>query len=100
MTEVKDIDREAAYAALELAWDCASQLGRDLNSETAMLFAAHREAAAKAERDRIVAWLRCDNSLCDCFAHGEGECACGGWSDYKTRPLLDIANDIESGEHL
>ena len=54
----------------------------------------------EAERAKIVAWLRGDNSRCDCAAFEEYECACGGWNDYKSRPLLDTANAIEAGEHL
>lgn len=66
-------------------------------------FAAHREAAEQRgreqERAAVVAWLRADNSLCDCFARSEDECVCGAWDNYKTRPLLQIAADIESGQH-
>jgi hypothetical protein len=52
------------------------------------------------ERAAIVAWLRKENGQCDCFAYEAGECGRGGWDNYKTRPLLDIADDIERGEHL
>ena len=54
---------------------------------------------AVQEREAIVAWLRADNSRCDCFARSEGECACGGWDGYKSRPLIQIADDIEAGAH-
>jgi hypothetical protein len=54
----------------------------------------------QAERAAIVAWLRQDNGQCDCHAREATECACGAWDDYKTRPLLDIATAIETGEHL
>ena len=62
-------------------------------------------AKARAEGERrataaIVAWLRSDNGLCDCAARSAGECGCGAWDDYKTRPLLGIADDIERGDHL
>jgi hypothetical protein len=56
-----------------------------------------KRAAAKADRAGIVAWLRKENGLCDCFARSSGECGCGAWDDYKTEPLLDIADAIESG---
>ena len=56
-------------------------------------------AAREDERAKIVAWLRADNSTCDCFARSEGECACGGWDDYKTRPILDVARDIEAQKY-
>lgn len=52
------------------------------------------EAAA-----RIVAWLRSENGACDCFAREAGECACGAWDDYKTMPLLAVADMIENGDH-
>jgi len=29
----------------------------------------------------IVAFIREDAGLCDCFARSEGECACGAWSE-------------------
>lgn len=37
---------------------------------------------------------------CDCHARSEMECGCGAWDDYKTKPLLEIADAIERGEHL
>ncbi len=58
------------------------------------------EAARADERARIVAWLRSENGLCDCFARSAHECGCGAWDDYKQRPLLEIADAIESGAHL
>lgn len=54
---------------------------------------------ADHERAQIVAWLRKENGLCDCFARSEGECACGAWDDYKTVPLERIWAAIEAGEH-
>lgn len=57
-------------------------------------------AAHKSERAAIVAWLRKDNGQCDCHARAATECACGAWDDYKTRSLLDIASDIERGDHV
>lgn len=58
------------------------------------------KAAAMEERAKIVAWLRKDSRLCDCFAREEGECACGAWYDDKKRQITDVADDIEAGEHL
>jgi hypothetical protein len=55
---------------------------------------------ADVERAAIVAWLRDDATKCDCFAHSEGECACGAWSDYKRVLETDIADRLECGEHL
>lgn len=49
---------------------------------------------------KVVAWLRKENGLCDCHARSEMECGCGAWDDYKTKPLLEIADAIERGEHL
>ncbi len=46
----------------------------------------------------VVAWLRTENGQCDCFARSEGECACGAWDDHKTKPLLEIATALETGE--
>ena len=56
--------------------------------------------AGLQERAAIVAWLRDDATKCDCFAHSEGECACGAWSDYKRVLETDIADRLECGEYL
>jgi len=51
-------------------------------------------AEAKAnEREACALALEADGQLCDCFAHSEGECACGAWDDYK-RITLDRAAQI------
>lgn len=55
--------------------------------------------SAEQERAAVVAWLRADNSKCDCRI-AEGECTCGGWDGYKSRPLHQVADDIEAGAHL
>jgi hypothetical protein len=47
---------------------------------------------------RVVEWLRRENGLCDCHARCETECGCGAWDDWKTKPLLQIADAIERGE--
>lgn len=60
-----------------------------------------RAAAAVIEADRnalvreIVGFLMEDNGCCDCMARDESECACGAWDDFKQKPLLDIADEIE-----
>lgn len=58
------------------------------------------DAAVKAERDRIVAWLRLENGRCDCHALMAGECACGAWDDDKQWSLAYTADRIEAGDHL
>lgn len=47
---------------------------------------------------QVVEWLRKENGLCDCHARCETECGCGAWDDWKTKPLLEIADAIERGE--
>lgn len=88
MTEIKDVDREAAANFREYEMrltvfpDGRSQATAICRkAELAEAFAAHREAAEKAERDRVVAWLREPR-------HGMG---------YVGRVLAD---KIERGEHL
>ena len=51
------------------------------------------------ERAAIVAWLRGQDSVCDCFAREEGECACGGWDGYKRTYPSTLADAIERGDH-
>lgn len=60
---------------------------------------AFGDQRAAEERAKVVEWLRAENSMCDCFARSESECACGAWDDYKTKPLCNIADAIERGEH-
>jgi len=69
------IIREAAQALCASGWTHAIPA-----------FAAHREAAEKAERDRICAWIR----------------AGGANVIVETHPayLRDLAGAIERGEHL
>ena len=47
---------------------------------------------------QVVEWLRKENGICDCHARCETECGCGAWDDWKTKPLLQIADQIEQGE--
>lgn len=55
--------------------------------------------AARGDRvAQVVEWLRKENGLCDCHARCETECGCGAWDDWKTKPLLEIADAIERGE--
>lgn len=57
------------------------------------------------ERSKIVAWLRAEAQLCDCFAREEGECACGAWGSepgersYKRAYIEDLADAIERGDY-
>lgn len=58
-----------------------------------------------SEREQIVAWLREQAQLCDCFAHGPNECACGAWwgdneRTEKTMQIEDIADAIERGDFI
>jgi hypothetical protein len=67
--------------------------------------AAFLEAGGDAERARLVAWLRAEAQLCDCFARSSGECACGAWDaepgerSYKRVSVEDLADAIERGEY-
>lgn len=59
----------------------------------AVIEADRKEAREEVVRE-IIQHLIEDNGRCDCFAHSVAECACGGWDDYKRKPLLDVADEI------
>ena len=92
MTEITQADRDAADALRDKSpiRDYIRQEDMD------QAFARHR----MEERASIVAWLKKENGLCDCFARSESEGACGAWDDYKTVPIERIWQAIEVGEHL
>lgn len=92
MVEITEADRVAAEKYVWLLDDEKAELAEE--------FARHRLAARAEERRSILEWLHRDNGTCDCAAREAYECACGGWDDDKRRSLLDIAADIESGEHI
>lgn len=60
---------------------------------------ADRAATRADERAKvvgeIVARLKEENGLCDCFAHDPRECACGAWDDYKSMSLERVWGLIE-----
>lgn len=72
-------------------------------TETPLTPADGLEAAALAERARIVAALRADAQMCDCHAYEASECACGAWDSdvgqrsYKRAYVEDIADAIDQG---
>ena len=43
-----------------------------------------RRAGVQQGLDMAKAALEADAKLCDCFAHSEGECACGAWCEWKS----------------
>lgn len=59
-------------------------------------------AIAAIEADRaelvaeIVAWLREEAKLCNCYARSSSECACGAWDDWKTVALPPLIDEIEA----
>ena len=111
MVEVRQEDREAVRAFHAKALGLAIS-GNEANRLLAEAFARHRIAAENAAQQEITAldatredrvaqvveWLRKENGLCDCHARCETECGCGAWDDWKTKPLLEIADAIERGE--
>jgi len=66
--------------------------------DMALAAIAALDAARGDQVARVVEWLRKENGLCDCHARCETECGCGAWDDWKTKPLLEIADAIERGE--
>ena len=67
-------------------------------SRAAKAAIAALDAAREDRVAQVVEWLRKENGLCDCHARCETECGCGAWDDWKTKPLLEIADAIERGE--
>lgn len=59
----------------------------------AIIEADRKQVREEAVRE-IIQHLIEDNGSCDCFAISVAECACGGWDDYKRKPLLDVADEI------
>jgi hypothetical protein len=45
---------------------------------------ADREAGRIAGMEQAAEALEADALTCDCFAHSEGECACGAWCEWKS----------------
>ena len=70
----------------------------EFNLDAAQAAIATLDAVRGDQVARVVEWLRKENGLCDCHAHSETECGCGAWDDWKTKPLLEIADAIERGE--
>lgn len=95
---------EAVKAAIEdqLTAEDGWMVGTPALSSMCHDFALAAIAALDAARGdpvaRVVEWLRKENGLCDCHARCETECGCGAWDDWKTKPLLEIADAIERGE--
>ena len=54
---------------------------------------------ADDELARVVAWLRQEAELCDCFARSASECACGAWDDYKRIDPRELADRLARHEH-
>lgn len=103
--EITDGDREAAASVAVLA-EMRELILAGKADHHAEPWASHRitadlagyELGQRETVERIVAWLRKENSLCDCYARSEGECGCGAWDDYKQWPLERTADAIEAGE--
>lgn len=103
--EITDGDREAAASVTVLA-EMRELILSGRADHHAEPWAIHRitadlagyELGQRETVERIVAWLRKENSLCDCYARSEGECGCGAWDDYKQWPLERTADAIEAGE--
>lgn len=75
MTEVKDIDREAAEALATLICGCANV--RQRKADVAAIL-AYREAAEKAERDRIADML-------DAMGRGDTN-----WPQFLARKIREL----------
>lgn len=93
-----EIQAVALRERLRRAFDADSVAEKNLAIRAAYDFIAALDAARGDPVARVVEWLRKENGLCDCHARCETECGCGAWDDWKTKPLLEIADAIERGE--
>lgn len=100
MVEVTQADRELLIELISFDSETIDAIlaGNAFTWEVEQI-ARHRIAALEEARGdqvaRVVEWLRKENGLCDCHARCETECGCGAWDDWKTKPLLEIADAIE-----
>lgn len=83
MVEVTEADRLKAVACVNCPYEGLDILkGKADGRSVVQAFATHRIEAAKAERDRIVAWLRSDKpdrdngGPCRHVEHSQGTCIC------------------------
>jgi len=97
MDEVEAVARALAKANRIEICDSA-QYAYSSFREPAQAAIAALDAAREDRVAQVVEWLRKENGLCDCHARCETECGCGAWDDWKTKPLLEIADAIERGE--
>lgn len=97
--EVGNVAEQAAARITELETSLAEAMATRVDKARAWdaCIEARNDERAKVIAE-VVAWLRTENGQCDCFARSEGECACGAWDDHKTKPLLEIATALETGE--
>ena len=82
----------------EEGWMVGTSAIKRMCEDFAQAAIAALDAAREDRVAQVVEWLRKENGLCDCHARCETECGCGAWDDWKTKPLLEIADAIERGE--
>ncbi len=99
MNEVEAVARAIEdQLTVEDGWEVGTTALRNMCIDFAQAAIAALDAARGDPVARVVEWLRRENGLCDCHARCETECGCGAWDDWKTKPLLQIADAIERGE--
>ena len=104
-TATAPVEAGEVWKAAVDAYDLAFGPGRHVASNaaaTAIISAAITAAeqrGAERERGKVVAWIKAENELCDCYARSAGECACGAWDGNKSWPFDRFANAIETGAH-
>ena len=96
MDEVEAVARAIEdQLTVEDGWEVGTTALRNMCIDFAQAAIAALDAARGDPVARVVEWLRRENGLCDCHARCETECGCGAWDDWKTKPLLQIADAIE-----
>jgi hypothetical protein len=97
--EAGEVWTEAYEAAMLDKYAIHMQSSKAATAIISAAITAAEQRGAERERGKVVAWIKAENELCDCYAHSAGECACGAWYGNKSWPFDRFADAIETGAH-